>query len=355
MIKKFNKNSYRWSALGVAAIISVSVFSLVNVKAEEPSYKQENPKQELTPVLENQDVRLNEIITDEVRNALRTGDGSIPINQKITDQGITIHLKNLVVSGSNIIGNYTIENENGTLISYEFNTEGLDLLEDGKENSIQVREPIYKLPGYQEGKTVSGPTSTLLFIDGGKNHLAFSLLDSNGKELNLPTAGYEKPDGLFAFTNTEKSPNIRLQINVERIGKIKGNWKGQFLIDVQKRSVQTEEVTENAHSPKIEEISKEKKQQNAENGGESIQLIPTVHKLTDQQRKSLQDRGLPIRQSKEEASISEFMLVSLVKSIDNGDDTDYPLSHTGEIDVIKKSEYKQKYGNRHYVGFDAWE
>ncbi|KXI83179.1 methicillin resistance protein, partial [Bacillus cereus] len=39
MIKKFNKNSYRWSAIGLSAILGVTAFSFVNVKAEAAPYK----------------------------------------------------------------------------------------------------------------------------------------------------------------------------------------------------------------------------------------------------------------------------------------------------------------------------
>lgn len=255
MIKKFNKKSYRWSALGIAAIVGVSAFSLVNVKAEEPLYKQEsakqerskqerikqeNSKQELTPVLENQDVKLNGLVTDKVRNALKTGDGVIPLNQKITDQGITIHFKNLVIDGTKIIGHYTIEKENGTLIPYEFNTSGLELLEDGKENGVQVREPIYK---NNTDKDVSQESvNRLLFFNNDTRQPAFLFVDSNGKEISMPSAGYDRPDGLFAFVNKDGSSNLRLQVNIESIGNNKGNWKGQFLINTQKKSVQVEEI-----------------------------------------------------------------------------------------------------------------
>lgn len=252
MIKNFNKKSYRWSALGIAALVGVSAFSLVNVKAEQPSYKQERPKQEsikqenskqvLTPVFENQDVKLNGLFTDKIRNALKTGDGVIPLNQKITDQGITIHLKNLVIDGTKIIGHYTIEKENGTLIPYEFNTSGLELLEDGKENGVQVREPVYK---DNTGKDVSQESvNRLLFFNNDTRQPAFLFVDSNGKEISMPSAGYDRPDGLFAFVNKDESSKLRLQINIESIGNNKGNWKGQFLINTQQKSVQAEEIQE---------------------------------------------------------------------------------------------------------------
>ncbi|WP_256943773.1 M56 family metallopeptidase [Bacillus sp. K2I17] len=42
MIKKFNKKSYRWSILGIAAVIGVSIFSLMNAKIAESSFEKEN-------------------------------------------------------------------------------------------------------------------------------------------------------------------------------------------------------------------------------------------------------------------------------------------------------------------------
>ncbi|MBE7105417.1 transcriptional regulator [Bacillus cereus] len=49
MIKKFKKNSYRWSALGIVAIIAVSSVSLLNARADIPT----NPKKEQTEVKNN--------------------------------------------------------------------------------------------------------------------------------------------------------------------------------------------------------------------------------------------------------------------------------------------------------------
>lgn len=47
MIKKFQKKSYRWSGLGVVAVIAVSSLSLLNAQAEEPKG---NPKENITTV-----------------------------------------------------------------------------------------------------------------------------------------------------------------------------------------------------------------------------------------------------------------------------------------------------------------
>lgn len=49
MIKKFQKKSYRWSALGVVAIIAVSSVSLLNARADVPT----NPQKEQTEVKNN--------------------------------------------------------------------------------------------------------------------------------------------------------------------------------------------------------------------------------------------------------------------------------------------------------------
>lgn len=42
MIKKFSKKSYRWSILGIATIIGLSIFSLMNAKTTESSIEKEN-------------------------------------------------------------------------------------------------------------------------------------------------------------------------------------------------------------------------------------------------------------------------------------------------------------------------
>ncbi|QOT01467.1 hypothetical protein JNUCC42_00005 [Brevibacterium sp. JNUCC-42] len=102
-----------------------------------------------------------------------------------------------------------------------------------------------------------------------------------------------------------------------------------------------------------------------------------VLKLTEQQRKSLQDRGLPVKQTPKEAETTGLRLVSLIKSveIDNYEDLPeyqsldeadaiklaqhpprYQPEHTGEVDVIKDDdEYQKKYGDADYVLFGAWE
>ncbi|MES9753673.1 transcriptional regulator, partial [Bacillus wiedmannii] len=49
MIKKFKKNSYRWSALGVVAVIAVSSVSLLNARADKPA----NPEKQQIEVKNN--------------------------------------------------------------------------------------------------------------------------------------------------------------------------------------------------------------------------------------------------------------------------------------------------------------
>ncbi|QOT01474.1 hypothetical protein JNUCC42_10415 [Brevibacterium sp. JNUCC-42] len=85
-----------------------------------------------------------------------------------------------------------------------------------------------------------------------------------------------------------------------------------------------------------------------------------VLKLTEQQRKSLQDRGLPVKQTPKEAETTGLELVSLVKPVDNGDGTGYQPPHTGEVDIVDKfkitvDEFQKKYGDADYVWFGAWE
>ena len=49
----------------------------------------------------------------------------IPLDEKITDQGITVHLKELYVADARISVHYKIEKENGNVVPFEFDTTGL--------------------------------------------------------------------------------------------------------------------------------------------------------------------------------------------------------------------------------------
>ncbi|PGD65507.1 transcriptional regulator, partial [Bacillus toyonensis] len=65
MIKKFKKNSYRWSAFGVVAFIAVSSFSLLNARADEPNKHQKEQTLEKIKTKETQkeeDVAIHTVV-----------------------------------------------------------------------------------------------------------------------------------------------------------------------------------------------------------------------------------------------------------------------------------------------------
>ena len=73
------------------------------------------------------------------------GGNFIPLDEKITSNGIIVHLTDLFVSKTKVSINYRIEDENGSLIPYTFNTDGLDIKDDGIENGKQLYPPTYYL------------------------------------------------------------------------------------------------------------------------------------------------------------------------------------------------------------------
>ncbi|MCC6082347.1 MULTISPECIES: hypothetical protein [Bacillus cereus group] len=80
-----------------------------------------------------------------------------------------------------------------------------------------------------------------------------------------------------------------------------------------------------------------------------------VLKLTEKHKQYLKSKGLPVKQTSKESEVTGLMLVSLVKPIDNGGGTGFQPDHVGEVDIIHKDEYKNKYGKEDYVAFAAWE
>lgn len=176
----------------------------------------------------DKNVNLNGLVDSGVKNAVSKGL-SVPIDQKITDQGITIHFKEMYVEDSRILVHYKIEKQDGSLVPFEFDTTGLHVLSDGKKNGQQVENPLYKEPQY-EGFSV------LNFIGAEEDKLPFYLTDSAGNELDTGVADKDEPEGILAFV-TSGSPlpqSIYMNVNINRIGKTKGSWKGQFPIDQSK-------------------------------------------------------------------------------------------------------------------------
>lgn len=68
----------------------------------------------------------------------------IPIDEKITNQDITVHFKELYIADSRIPVHYRMEKTDRSLVPFEFDTSGLELKNDGKVNGQQEENPELK-------------------------------------------------------------------------------------------------------------------------------------------------------------------------------------------------------------------
>ncbi|MEC2758366.1 DUF4179 domain-containing protein [Bacillus cereus] len=154
----------------------------------------------------------------------------IPIDEKITDQGITVHFKELYVADARISVHYRVEKADGTLMPFEFDTNGLDIKSDGKVNGQQEENPEYN--------TGNGMFSQLSFIQGEDN-LPFELLSEGKKLEHVGIRDKDRPEGVITFVEgpegkgSFKQP-LTLDVNINKIGKIAGSWKEQFQINPEK-------------------------------------------------------------------------------------------------------------------------
>jgi len=183
----------------------------------------------------NPNANINGLIDKGVERALSEGL-SIPMDEKITDKGLTIHIKEMYVEDARILVHYRAEQADGTLVPYEFDTTGLKVLSDGKKDGKQVENPKYQDPRY-EGFSVLN-----FFGPGNKNEQAFYLTDAAGKEIKTGLAEKDKPEGVIAFV-TDGTPlpqTIYMNVNINRIGETKGNWNGKIAIDQSKAKQATQ-------------------------------------------------------------------------------------------------------------------
>ncbi|MEH7270564.1 methicillin resistance protein, partial [Bacillus toyonensis] len=121
------------------------------------------------------------------------------------------------------------------------------------------------------------------------------------------------------------------------------------------QAAKPEEMTKLEKS-KAEEAAKQSEMDKLEQSKKNTEISEAaVLKLTEKQKQDLKSKGLPVKQTSKESEVTGLMLVSLVKPIDNGDGTGFQPDHVGEVDIIHKDEYKNKYGKEDYVAFAAWE
>ncbi|MED0940522.1 DUF4179 domain-containing protein [Bacillus mobilis] len=154
----------------------------------------------------------------------------IPIDEKITDQGITVHFKELYVADARISVHYRVEKADGTLMPFEFDINGLDIKSDGKVNGQQEKNPEYNIG--------NGMFSQLSFIQSEDN-LPFELMSEGKKLEHVGIRDKDRPEGVITFVEgpegkgSFKQP-LTLDVNINKIGKIAGSWKGQLQINPEK-------------------------------------------------------------------------------------------------------------------------
>lgn len=154
-----------------------------------------------------------------------TKDGKFkPLDVKIKDKDIIVHLTGLYVSESRISVNYKIETENGNLVPIEYDTEGLDLKSDGVENEKQVDVPEVNLgKEVYEGKKVD-KVSQVQFLQS-KEGVPFELMKDNKPiDIGIRQVGAAN-EGTITFAGFEPIDYpVTLNINISKIGKISGDW-----------------------------------------------------------------------------------------------------------------------------------
>lgn len=223
LFTNMNKKSKRvmYAAVAAAGIFTTAMIPQVQVAAT-------NVASYFSNEVSNDRV-VNEGMKDEngvTQDMMKNGQ-YIPIDEKITDQGLTVHFKELYIADSRISVHYRIEKADGSLVPFEFDTTGLNLKNEGKKNGQQEENPEY----YGEG----GSFLQLPFIQG-ENGLPFKL-KAAGQELDhVGIRDKDRPESVLTFVegpegkDSFKQP-LTLDVNINKIGKVAGSWKGQIQID----------------------------------------------------------------------------------------------------------------------------
>ncbi|WP_259416404.1 DUF4179 domain-containing protein [Bacillus toyonensis] len=194
------------------------------------------------------EVKLNDMINDQVKKDAADGK-SIQLNEKIVDNGITLHIKEILIQDAKILVYYRFEQQDGSLVPYEFNTTGLDIKSDGKEDGKQVESPHYEnkkfnavqylhflsnthIDNYQKDR-IGNPDAPEASI--------FYLTDQTGKSFETVLAAHDKPEGVVVFEplEGEKFPDfLSVHININRIGGTEGTWTTKIPVDMAHKTVQ---------------------------------------------------------------------------------------------------------------------
>ncbi|PKJ54078.1 DUF4179 domain-containing protein [Bacillus sp. SN10] len=226
VFSNMNKKSKRFMYTSVAAVCVFTIAMIPQVQVAATNIASYFANEVLN------DTVVNEGSKDEngVQQEGMLNGQFIPIDEKITDQGITVHFKELYVADARISVHYRVEKADGTLMPFEFDTNGLDIKSDGKVNGQQEENPEYN--------TGNGMFSQLSFIQGEDN-LPFELLSEGKKLEHVGIRDKDRPEGVITFVEgpegkgSFKQP-LTLDVNINKIGKIAGSWKGQFQINPEK-------------------------------------------------------------------------------------------------------------------------
>ncbi|PQZ56680.1 hypothetical protein CQZ94_12040 [Bacillus sp. MYb209] len=213
LFTNMNKKSKRFMyiAVAVAGIFTTAMVPQVRVAATNVASYFSNAISNDTIIYEGRDVENGQFI---------------PLDEKITDQGVTVNLKELYVADSRISVHYKIEKENGSVVPFEFDTKGLQLEDDGKVNGQQENNPVYKKNEY---------FGQLAFIQGASGG-PFELKASGEELKHIGIRFKDRPEGVITFIegpegkDSFKQP-LTLDVNISRIGKVSGSWKGQLQFD----------------------------------------------------------------------------------------------------------------------------
>ncbi|EEL53037.1 hypothetical protein bcere0023_54390 [Bacillus cereus Rock4-2] len=213
LFTNMNKKSKRfmYTAVAVAGLFTTAMIPQVRVAATDVASYFSNAIS-------------NDRIIEEGRDV--TKGQFIPIDEKITDQGVTVHLKELYIADARISVHYKIEKEDGNVVPFEFDTTGLELEDDGKVNGQQENNPEYKKNGY---------FGQLAFIEGA-NDGPFELKASGVALKEIGIRFKDRPEGVITFIEGLKGKDsfkqpLTLDVHINRIGKVSGSWKTQLKID----------------------------------------------------------------------------------------------------------------------------
>lgn len=213
LFTNMNKKSKRfmYTAVAVAGLFATAMIPQVRVAATDVASYFSNAIS-------------NDRIIEEGRDV--TKGQFIPIDEKITDQGVTVHLKELYIADARISVHYKIEKEDGNVVPFEFDTTGLELEDDGKVNGQQENNPEYKKNGY---------FGQLAFIEGA-NDGPFELKASGVALKEIGIRFKDRPEGVITFIEGLKGKDsfkqpLTLDVHINRIGKVSGSWKTQLKID----------------------------------------------------------------------------------------------------------------------------